>query len=82
MRGDAIVARLMREYRGQTVVMLAPLVVNRKGVYTDLAAWAAGAHPRVGVQPRRAADYVRSAKHFPTSVSPLGAPVESSKGAT
>ncbi|HXJ08899.1 MAG TPA: excinuclease ABC subunit A, partial [Burkholderiales bacterium] len=39
---DAIVARLMREYRGQTVVMLAPLVLNRKGVYTDLAAWAAG----------------------------------------
>ncbi|HYD55758.1 MAG TPA: excinuclease ABC subunit UvrA [Burkholderiales bacterium] len=38
---DAIVARLMREYRGQTVVMLAPLVSNRKGVYTDLAQWAA-----------------------------------------
>jgi len=38
---DAIVARLMREYRGGTVVMLAPLVVNRKGVYTDLAKWAA-----------------------------------------
>ncbi|HWA36768.1 MAG TPA: excinuclease ABC subunit A, partial [Burkholderiales bacterium] len=39
---DAIVARLMREYRNQTVVMLAPLVSNRKGVYTDLAQWAAG----------------------------------------
>jgi excinuclease ABC subunit A len=38
---DAIVARLVREYRGQTVVMLAPLVLNRKGVYTDLAKWAA-----------------------------------------
>jgi excinuclease ABC subunit A len=38
---DAIVARLMREYRNQTVVMLAPLVSNRKGVYTDLAQWAA-----------------------------------------
>jgi excinuclease ABC subunit A len=38
---DAIVARLMREHRGETVVMLAPLVVNRKGVYTDLAKWAA-----------------------------------------
>jgi excinuclease ABC subunit A len=38
---DAIVARLMREYRGETVVMLAPLVMNRKGVYTDLAKWAA-----------------------------------------
>ncbi len=38
---DAIAARLLREYRGQTIVMLAPLVVNRKGVYTDLAKWAA-----------------------------------------
>jgi excinuclease ABC subunit A len=38
---DAIAARLLREYRGQTVVMLAPLVQNRKGVYTDLARWAA-----------------------------------------
>jgi excinuclease ABC subunit A len=38
---DAIVARLMKAYRGETVVMLAPLVVNRKGVYTDLAKWAA-----------------------------------------
>ncbi len=38
---DAIAARLLREYRGQTVVMLAPLVSNRKGIYTDLAVWAA-----------------------------------------
>jgi excinuclease ABC subunit A len=38
---DAIVARLMKAYRGETVVMLAPLIVNRKGVYTDLAKWAA-----------------------------------------
>ncbi len=38
---DAIAARLMKEHRGETVVMLAPLVVNRKGVYTDLAKWAA-----------------------------------------
>ncbi|HKX37575.1 MAG TPA: excinuclease ABC subunit UvrA [Burkholderiales bacterium] len=38
---DAIVSRLMREYRDETVVMLAPLVLNRKGVYTDLAKWAA-----------------------------------------
>ncbi|TMH84517.1 MAG: excinuclease ABC subunit A, partial [Betaproteobacteria bacterium] len=39
---EAIAARILREYRGETVVMLAPLVVNRKGVYTDLAKWAAG----------------------------------------
>ena len=38
---QAIAARLMKEYRGQTVTLLAPLVVNRKGVYTDLAKWAA-----------------------------------------
>jgi excinuclease ABC subunit A len=38
---DAIAARLMRQHRGETVVLLAPLVVNRKGVYTDLAKWAA-----------------------------------------
>src|SRR5437867_386654 len=38
---EAIAARILREYRGETVVMLAPLVVNRKGVYTELAKWAA-----------------------------------------
>ncbi|HUF20651.1 MAG TPA: excinuclease ABC subunit UvrA [Burkholderiales bacterium] len=39
---DAIAARLLREYRGRHIGLLAPLVVNRKGVYTDLAKWAAG----------------------------------------
>jgi len=38
---ESIAAQLMREYRGQHVGLLAPLVVNRKGVYTDLAKWAA-----------------------------------------
>ena len=28
------------QYRGQKLSLLAPLVVNRKGVYTDLAKWA------------------------------------------
>nr|WP_233885210.1 excinuclease ABC subunit UvrA [Paraburkholderia flagellata] len=37
---DAIVAQLLREHRGQHVGLLAPLVINRKGVYTDLAKWA------------------------------------------
>jgi excinuclease ABC subunit A len=37
---DMIAARLMRQYRGQKIGLLAPLVVNRKGVYTDLAKWA------------------------------------------
>jgi len=47
---DAIAARLLRDYRGKTITLLAPLVVARKGFYTDLAAWAAKkgyAHLRV-----------------------------------
>lgn len=39
---DSIVARLLTERRGETVRLVAPLVVARKGVYTDLARWAAG----------------------------------------
>src|SRR6266568_3783155 len=39
---DAIAARLLREYKGQRIGLLAPLVVNRKGYYTDLAKWARG----------------------------------------
>ncbi len=39
---DAIAARLLREYQGQRIGLLAPLVVHRKGVYTDLARWAKG----------------------------------------
>jgi excinuclease ABC subunit A len=39
---DAIVATLLRDYRDRKVSLLAPLVVNRKGYYTDLAKWAAG----------------------------------------
>src|SRR2546421_7912927 len=38
---DEIAARILREYRGQRVGLLASLVVNRKGYYTDLATWAA-----------------------------------------
>ncbi|HMS81868.1 MAG TPA: excinuclease ABC subunit A, partial [Burkholderiaceae bacterium] len=38
---DAIVARILREHRGARTGVLAPLVVGRKGVYTDLAKWAA-----------------------------------------
>jgi len=39
---DAIVARLLREAKGRRLEFLAPLVVARKGYYTDLAKWAAG----------------------------------------
>ncbi len=38
---DAIAARVMKEYKGSTVTLLAPLVTARKGIYKDLAAWAA-----------------------------------------
>ncbi|HEY2590566.1 MAG TPA: excinuclease ABC subunit UvrA, partial [Steroidobacteraceae bacterium] len=37
----SIAARLQKDYRGQRVTLLAPLVVARKGFYTDLAKWAA-----------------------------------------
>ncbi len=38
----AIHARLLREYRGRRITLLAPLVVARKGIYKELAEWAAG----------------------------------------
>jgi excinuclease ABC subunit A len=38
---EAIIARIMRDFRGRKVTVLAPLVVARKGYYTDLAKWAA-----------------------------------------
>ena len=37
---DAMVARILRERRGQHIGLLAPLVINRKGYYTELARWA------------------------------------------
>jgi excinuclease ABC subunit A len=37
---ESIAAQVMHDHRGQHVGLLAPLVVNRKGVYTDLAKWA------------------------------------------
>nr|WP_295130524.1 excinuclease ABC subunit UvrA [uncultured Roseateles sp.] len=37
---ESIAAQLLRDHRGQHVGLLAPLVVNRKGLYTDLAKWA------------------------------------------
>ncbi|TVT52117.1 MAG: excinuclease ABC subunit A [Azoarcus sp. PHD] len=39
---EAIVAQIQRELRGASVEVLAPLVTNRKGLYTDLAKWARG----------------------------------------
>ncbi len=37
---DSMVAQILRQYKGQHIGLLAPLVVNRKGVYTELADWA------------------------------------------
>jgi excinuclease ABC subunit A len=37
---DAIVAAILREWRGREIGILAPLIVNRKGLYTELARWA------------------------------------------
>jgi len=37
---EAIAARILRGHKGQHIGLLAPLVVSRKGYYTDLAKWA------------------------------------------
>ncbi|MBP7920640.1 MAG: excinuclease ABC subunit A, partial [Limnohabitans sp.] len=37
---DRLAALLLRQYRGQHIGLLSPLVMNRKGVYTELADWA------------------------------------------
>ncbi|HWP19918.1 MAG TPA: excinuclease ABC subunit UvrA [Burkholderiaceae bacterium] len=39
---ESIAAQILRDHKGQHVGFLAPLVVNRKGIYTDLAKWAKG----------------------------------------
>ncbi|HKF96883.1 MAG TPA: excinuclease ABC subunit UvrA, partial [Steroidobacteraceae bacterium] len=39
--GASIAARLLRDYRARRIALLAPLIVARKGYYTDLARWAA-----------------------------------------
>jgi excinuclease ABC subunit A len=39
---DAIAARLLTQYRGKRITLLAPLIVARKGLYTALAKWARG----------------------------------------
>jgi len=39
---DQIARRILRDFKGRRVSILAPLVVARKGYYTDLAKWASG----------------------------------------
>jgi len=47
---DSIAARILRTFKSQKIVLLAPMVVNRKGVYTDLAKWAyAKGYPQLRV---------------------------------
>src|SRR6186713_1300739 len=37
---ESIAARVLKDYKGANVTLLAPLVTARKGIYKDLAAWA------------------------------------------
>ena len=37
---ESIAAQLLTNFRGQHIGLLAPLVMNRKGIYTELADWA------------------------------------------
>jgi len=37
---ESIAAQLLKNFSGQQIGLLAPLVMNRKGVYTELADWA------------------------------------------
>src|SRR6267142_1846200 len=39
---DAIAARVLKDYRGRKITVLAPLIIARKGLYTALAKWARG----------------------------------------
>ena len=39
---ESISAKILRSYAGRNITLLSPLVVARKGYYTDLARWAAG----------------------------------------
>jgi excinuclease ABC subunit A len=38
---ESIAARVLKDYRGKRIEVLAPLIVARKGYYTDLSTWAA-----------------------------------------
>jgi excinuclease ABC subunit A len=51
---DAIAARLLRDCRARRIEFLAPLVIARKGYYTDLAKWAlAKGYPELRVDGAR-----------------------------
>jgi len=59
---DAITAQIIKQHRGKTVSLHAPLIVDRKGYYTDLAKWALNKgfdHLRVDGKPEPTADWPR-----------------------
>jgi len=74
---ESIVAKILRDYRGRRVEVLAPLVVARKGYYTDLAKWAAAkgyAHLRVDGAPVATASWPRLARFKEHDIElPVGA---------
>ena len=54
---DSMVARIQKQYRGRKITLMAPLIVARKGVYTDLAKWASNkGFTRLRVDDKWAAD--------------------------
>jgi excinuclease ABC subunit A len=57
----SIAARLLKEYRDKRIALLAPLVVARKGYYTDLAKWAA----KKGFKTLRVDGAMISTAHWP-----------------
>ena len=58
---DSIAAQLLKTYQGQHIGLMAPLVLNRKGVYTELADWA---RPRNYTHLRVDGDFLPTT-HFP-----------------
>ena len=59
---DAITAQIIKQHRGKTVSLHAPLIVDRKGYYTDLAKWALNKgfeHLRVNGKPEPCANWPR-----------------------
>ena len=81
---EAVLARLLSEYRGRRVWLLAPLVVARKGYYRELAQWAAGkgfAHLRVDGQWLPTGDWPRLDRFREHDVElPVGAVVVDAAG--
>ena len=58
---EMVLAKLMKDYRNQRVALFAPLIVARKGYYTDLAQWAA----RKGFSHLRADGELLPTAHWP-----------------